>query len=90
MRKIIKKKKITPINCEEAASRFNEFIDNYLKGKAKDELIHHIAECRHCFERIEFEQMLKTKVSTLGKISSDNEIAGRKQLKNILSKIYSS
>ncbi|MBI5914543.1 MAG: hypothetical protein HY842_04140 [Bacteroidetes bacterium] len=53
------------INCEEAVMSFNDFIDNYLKGKARDELVKHISECRHCFERFEFEQLLKSKVHQL-------------------------
>jgi len=82
------KKIIAPINCEEATRRFDDFIDNYIKGKAKEELIQHIADCRHCFERIEFEQMLKTKISSLRKPASTNENSNKKQLEKILSKIY--
>lgn len=59
---INKNKEIQSINCEQAVARFNDFIDNYLKGKARDELLKHFSECRHCMERFEFEQMLKTKV----------------------------
>ncbi|MEO7906507.1 MAG: hypothetical protein ABIT06_06010 [Saprospiraceae bacterium] len=40
-------------NCEQAVLRFNDFVDNYLKSDAKKELMNHITECRHCFERFE-------------------------------------
>ena len=83
------KKAIVEIDCDEAASRFSDFIDHYLKGKSKEELMHHIAGCRHCFERIEFEQMLKSKVSSLVKETTENKKADIKQLEKILSKIYS-
>ena len=84
------KKNIAKIDCAEAASRFNDFMDNYIKGKAKDELMLHIAECRHCFDRIEFEQMLKSKISSLVEATIENKKEDRKHLENILAKIYSS
>ena len=83
-------KKVAPIDCDEAARRFNDFIDNYIKGKAKEELVHHIADCRHCFERIEFEQMLKAKIASLGKPKSANEKETKNIIKKILSKTYMS
>jgi len=84
------KKVIAEIDCAEAVSRFNDFIDNYLKGKSKEELIHHISDCRHCFERFEFEQMLKSKISSIVEATTDIKNEDRQQLKNILSKIYTS
>jgi hypothetical protein len=65
----MKKKKIEvkAIDCASAVARFNDFIDNYLKGRAKEELTHHLSECKTCFERLEFEQMLKSKVRDLPK-----------------------
>jgi len=74
------KKIIAEIDCDEAAKRFGDFIDNYLKGKSKEELIHHIADCRHCFERLEFEQMLKTKISSLVNATSKVNIEDSAQL----------
>ena len=81
------KNKIAAIDCEEAAKRFSDFIDNYLKGTAKDELVEHIAGCRHCFDRVEFEQLLKSKVASLGKVKPTEEKTANKQLQLILSKI---
>lgn len=65
------------INCEQAVLRFNDFMDNYLKGDAKKELMNHITECRHCFERFEFEQLLKSKVHQLSENSKDKNIIHR-------------
>lgn len=53
------------ISCEDAVARFNDYMDNYLRGQSRKELISHIAECRHCFERFEFEQLLKSKLHQL-------------------------
>ncbi len=81
------KKKMVPINCDEAAKRFSDFIDNYLKGSAKDELVEHIAGCRHCFDRVEFEQMLKSKVASLSKVKPAEKNIAEQQIQLILSKI---
>ncbi|MEO6130437.1 MAG: hypothetical protein ABIQ02_01225 [Saprospiraceae bacterium] len=72
-----KKPETNAINCKEAVTRFNDFMDNYLKGIAREELIAHISECKHCLERFEFEQMLKTKVSQLSKNPGDKTLVTR-------------
>jgi hypothetical protein len=56
---------VQSINCAQAVARFNDFMDNYLKGKPKEELLKHLSECKDCMERIEFEQLLKSKVHQL-------------------------
>jgi len=71
------KEKVNTINCEEAVTRFNDFMDNYLKGKSREELLSHISECRHCFERFEFEQLLKSKVHQLLKSKKNNPLISR-------------
>ena len=58
----IKAENTKKIPCKAAEKSFNDLIDGYLKGKPKAELEHHIAHCRHCFGRIEFENKLKEKI----------------------------
>ena len=72
-----KKKEIKPLNCEEAVTRFNDFMDNNLKGKSREELVKHISECRHCFERFEFEQLLKSKVQQISKSKENQPLVNR-------------
>lgn len=60
-----KNKEAQSINCEQAVARFNDFMDNYLKGKAREELLKHFSECKDCMDRFEFEQLLKSKVHQL-------------------------
>jgi hypothetical protein len=60
-----KNKEVQPINCEQAVARFNDFMDNYLKGELREELMNHLSECKHCMDRFEFEQLLKSKVHQL-------------------------
>lgn len=82
------KNKIKEINCEEAVGRFNDFIDKYLKGKAKDELQYHVENCRHCLERIEFEKLLKSKVASLGTMITPDNLSGKRSIENVLIKIF--
>jgi hypothetical protein len=72
-----KTKEVKAINCEEAVTRFNDFMDNYLKGKSREELVSHISECRHCFERFEFEQLLKSKVHQLPVNKKNNPLISK-------------
>jgi anti-sigma factor (TIGR02949 family) len=81
------KNKINNIDCQEAVKRFNTFIDNYLKGKAKEELLQHIDSCRHCFERLEFEQLLKRKINKVSKVSTVNEIKAKNNIARVLTKL---
>lgn len=72
-----KKEKVKAINCAEAVTRFNDFMDNYLKGKSRKELVNHISECRHCFERLEFEQLLKSKVHQIPKSKKNRSLVSK-------------
>jgi hypothetical protein len=84
-----KKTTIKKINCKEAVKRFNDFIDNYLKGKgnAREELMQHIESCSHCFERLEFEQLMKRKINKLGKSASVNELKAKENIETVISKL---
>jgi hypothetical protein len=81
------RKKIAEINCEEAARRFNDFIDNYLKGIAREELTHHIENCKHCFDRMEFELLLKNKIASLAKVTEPASYEVKNKIDTILSKL---
>lgn len=74
---VILKEKVKTIKCEDAVMRFNDFMDNYLKGKSREELVNHISECRHCIERFEFEQLLKSKVHQLPKSKTNSQLINR-------------
>jgi anti-sigma factor (TIGR02949 family) len=53
------------INCNEALERIFDYVDNYLKEKPRIEFERHLETCRHCFDRIEFEKLLKSKIRSL-------------------------
>lgn len=61
-----KRKNITQnISCEEAVQRIFPYIDEYLQGTSRRELEHHLETCRHCFDRTEFEKLLKSRLRNL-------------------------
>lgn len=79
------KNKMVLIDCEEAVRRFNDFLDNYLKGKRREELMNHLSNCKHCFDRLEFDQLLKSKIAALGHTHNVDKVQARKQIEDILS-----
>ena len=54
------------IDCEEALRRLFEFLDAELHGTPQQEIEQHLARCRGCFSRFEFERRLKNHVADLG------------------------
>ena len=56
---------VKDIDCGEAISRLMDYLDNYLKNNRKNELQKHLATCRSCMGRYEFQKSLKTKISSL-------------------------
>ena len=79
-----KNNEVTSINCEQAIVRFNDFMDNYLKRKTREELLKHISECKDCMERFEFEQLLKSKVHQL--LKSDDATLKQK-IENLIASL---
>lgn len=57
---------IRPIDCEEALRRLFDYLDAELSGEPQREVEHHLARCRSCFSRLEFEKRLKAYTADLG------------------------
>jgi anti-sigma factor (TIGR02949 family) len=57
---------IHPIDCEQALQRLFDYIDAELAGEPRREMEHHLARCRSCFSRLEFEKRLKAHTADLG------------------------
>ena len=66
--------KNTDIDCEVAIKRLMDYIDDYLKTNRKAELEKHLASCRSCMDRYDFQKKLKTKISSLAN-TSDSAIS---------------
>ena len=76
------KKSIRRISCDEALRLVFEFIDEELRGKSRAELEYHLEMCRHCFDRVEFEKLLKSRLRKLKVVG--NPSALRKRVDSLL------
>lgn len=79
-----KNKEVQSINCEQAVARFNDFMDNFIKGKAREELLKHFSECKDCMDRFEFEQLLKSKVHQL---SGSDDPAMKEKIEKLIASL---
>lgn len=53
------------LTCEEAVRLLAEFLDDELHGGPQQALEQHLAACRSCYSRAEFERRLKTEIGRL-------------------------
>jgi anti-sigma factor (TIGR02949 family) len=58
--------KTRDISCDEALRFVFEFIDHELDHRRHEEMEHHLAKCRSCFSRVEFERRLKARLREAG------------------------
>lgn len=54
------------IRCEEVIAHLLEYLDGELDAEKQAHIDRHLEECRGCYSRAEFEQLLRKKVSELG------------------------
>jgi anti-sigma factor (TIGR02949 family) len=54
------------INCEEALIHLLEYLDRELVGDLQQQMERHMASCRSCLSRLEFEQTLKAHIRRTG------------------------
>ncbi|MGH7482582.1 MAG: anti-sigma factor family protein [Longimicrobiales bacterium] len=64
-------------SCEDALRQLAAYIDHELHGSARRELEQHLATCRSCFSRAEFERRLKAHVASLAEARVRPELATR-------------
>lgn len=55
----------TPIGCEEAVRLLAAFLDGELHDDVRGSVDGHLARCRSCFSRAEFERRLKDEIGRL-------------------------
>lgn len=55
----------TTMTCEDALRLLAAYLDGELDGASRHDLDDHLARCRSCFSRSEFERRLKTQLSAL-------------------------
>lgn len=67
------------LTCEQALQFLAIYLDGELGAGADRELEAHLARCRSCFSRAEFERRLKERLATLGQSEVRREFAERMQ-----------
>jgi anti-sigma factor (TIGR02949 family) len=65
------------IDCEEALRRLAEYLDAELREEGRNEMEQHLARCRSCFSRVEFEKRLKAETAALGREPASAELERR-------------
>jgi hypothetical protein len=57
--------KIREISCSEALKLIAEYVDSQSAGHDLRTLEKHLESCKHCFDRVEFEKLLKARLKGL-------------------------
>ena len=66
-----------PLSCEAALRLLAVYIDTELEPVDERAVEEHIARCRSCFSRMEFEKRLKHQLSAIGRQPVDPTFANR-------------
>ncbi|MBS9402808.1 zf-HC2 domain-containing protein [Halomonas sp. TRM85114] len=59
-----------PLDCEEVIERLFEYLDRELDERQIADIEHHLARCRDCFTRAQFETRLRARVSAAGTVTA--------------------
>lgn len=73
------------IDCEEALNRLFEYIDHELHGHRHDEMEDHLAKCRSCYSRLEFEKRLKNHLQGAARQKAPDELQSK--IKHLIRKL---
>ena len=65
------------LTCDEALRFLAEYLDGELEQATDRDVESHLARCRSCFSRVDFEQRLKLQVAALGRSDVSLEFAER-------------
>ena len=75
---------VNEISCSEAIARVAEYIDQHSGNMDTAALEHHIERCRKCFDRVEFERMLKNRLAAIRKPLNSETL--RRSVESLLEK----
>ena len=67
----------TLINCTESIRRLFKYIDGELPESGRHQVERHLATCRHCFDRYEFERLLKSRLNRIRTASPTTQLRKR-------------
>lgn len=58
------------LSCEEVIEQLFEYLDRELDERRIADIDHHLARCRDCFTRAQFETRLRTRVAAAGTVKA--------------------
>ncbi|WP_299314279.1 anti-sigma factor family protein [uncultured Halomonas sp.] len=58
------------LGCEEVIERLFDYLDRELGARQAEEIERHLARCRDCFSRAEFERRLRAMVEASGTVKA--------------------
>jgi len=70
------------IHCEEVVASLLEYLDGEIDDEKRARIERHLAECRDCYSRAEFEQTLRRKLRALDRAPSPPTL--KRRLKALL------
>ncbi len=65
------------LRCEEVIDKLLQYLDRELDTETEEALAHHMAICRACFTRAEFERKLRARVSEVGEAKAPETLRRR-------------
>lgn len=63
--------------CEEVIAQLFDWLDRRLDEQREAEIRHHIARCRECFSRAEFERRLRGRIMEAGEAKAPERLRRR-------------
>lgn len=66
-----------PLDCEEVIERLFEYLDRELDERQIADIEYHLARCRDCFTRAQFETRLRTRVAAAGTVKAPSRLHQR-------------
>lgn len=64
-------------HCEEVVAHLLEYLDGEMDASRRERIARHLAECRGCYSRAEFEQALRERLRTLSSPAPSPSLRGR-------------
>ena len=68
---------VKPLDCEEVIARLFDYLDRELDAETWEEIDRHIALCRSCFTRAEFERRLRARLVEAGETEAPEPLRAR-------------
>tara|TARA_R110002049_G_scaffold111844_4_gene261154 strand:- start:773 stop:1006 length:234 start_codon:yes stop_codon:yes gene_type:complete len=70
------------IRCEEVIERLLEFLDDEIDSVTEQRISEHLAHCRACFSRAEFERRLRARIAESGDVQAPESL--RRRIRSLL------